>query len=211
MNTELELSAHQLHLAIAPRALMTSSMSALIARLGMRSAIQVLDGGNCFDAYRIAQLVHQQAAYGEAPDGTPTDRAAEALERIRVARAFTCYQMEALLVTALRAAQALPPGTPVVVLNLLDTFSDESTSASERMRLLEHCLELLRRLALQAPVLVSVHLHHNRRNYYSAWQTPSQPDELLKPDVFLRRLEESAHQVWRFEEPDARPAQIRLF
>src|SRR4030065_337535 len=58
----------------------------LAARLAQRAPLRVLDGGNCFNAYIVALALRQQT----------TDVTA-ALERIRVSRAFTCYQMVTLL------------------------------------------------------------------------------------------------------------------
>jgi len=62
-----------------------------------------------------------------------------------VARAFTCYQVETLL------TESVADFSPVLVLNLLDTFYDENVKLSERMRLLEVSLAELRRLCDQHP------------------------------------------------------------
>ncbi len=76
---------------------------------------------------------------------------AEVLERITVSRAFTCYQVLSLL-------ESTPAtSSPFVVLDLLNTFYDESVQAGERKRLLRGCLDHLHRLERAAGGAVSVH------------------------------------------------------
>jgi hypothetical protein len=113
-----------------------AAMLTAIARLGERHAIRVLDGGNRFNAYTVARLVR----------GRP-----EVLEHITVSRAFTCYQVLALLENTLATAPAC------VVLDLLNTFYDESVQAGERKRLLWTCLTQLERLGRSSKSVVSVH------------------------------------------------------
>jgi hypothetical protein len=133
--TEIEPRAGSFILLVGPRSL-NSSMLTAIARLGERLPVRILDGGNRFNAYTVAR----QAA------GRP-----EALERITVSRAFTCYQVLSLL-------ESTPAtGSPFVVLDLLNTFYDESVQAGERKRLLRGCVTHLHRLEQAAGGLVSVH------------------------------------------------------
>ena len=58
----------------------------ITAQLALRGEVTVLDGGNRFQAYPVAHLIRRQ---------TPDVRAAA--ERLFIRRAFTCYQMLALL------------------------------------------------------------------------------------------------------------------
>jgi len=148
----------------------------MVARLALRGPLRLLDGGNRFNAYTVAQALRRHTGQVEA-----------ALARIRISRAFTCYQVAALLAET----PALPAST--VALDLLATFRDESVPLWERRRLLAVCREHLRRLASQAPLLVSV-----------TAQGASGADELLA------MLEEAADQVWRFA-PPLPPAAPRLF
>jgi len=122
-------------LLVGPRQVNAAMLTA-IARLGEGHAIRVLDGGNRFNAYVVARLVC----------GRP-----EVLERITVSRAFTCYQVLALLESTPAAALAC------VVLDLLNTFYDESVQAGERKRLLRACLAQLERIGRSSRSVVSVH------------------------------------------------------
>ena len=80
----------------------------------------------------------------------------EALERIHLSRAFTCYQMVALL----RQTPSSP--LPTLILDLLTTFADESVSDQEADYLVRQCEGHLQRLSRAAPVVVSAHAHANR-------------------------------------------------
>jgi hypothetical protein len=174
-------------LLVGPRSL-NASMQLLIARLGAQAALHVLDAGNRFNAYRVARLAGGRT---------------EVLDRITVARAFTCYQVLALLestqpgpprtgaadpsgrpgVPAARLPAVTPqgfpglparlleqlapplpagPGSParrpgLVVLDLLNTFYDESVQAGERKRLLQGCIAQLQRLGQAAEGAISLH------------------------------------------------------
>jgi hypothetical protein len=139
-NTQLipNLATGQFMLVVLPRD-STRPVLNLVARQSLRAPLRVLDGGNRFNAYIVAQALHQQAADVEA-----------ALKRISIARAFTCYQV----VTLLRETLAAPQ--PTLVLDLLATFRDESVSLAERRRLLRTCTSQFNRLAEREPLLVSV-------------------------------------------------------
>jgi hypothetical protein len=111
-------------------------MNATVMTVIARTFPRVIDCGNRFNAYTLARLV------GANP---------EVMDRISVARAFTCHQVLALLADAPATAQ------PFVVLDLLNTFYDEAIRLGERMLLLRGCIEQLRRLERSAGGLVSVH------------------------------------------------------
>jgi hypothetical protein len=149
------------------------AMLTLAAHLALGGPLQVLDGGNRFNAYIVARQLRRLSTFDEARS-SPDLRSC--LDRIRVARAFTCYQMAALIDQAcpdevracpdeVRArpavfAGACPGeattalnGSPTLVIDLLDTFYDESAPLAERRRLAEHCMQRLRQstLAPQGP------------------------------------------------------------
>ena len=125
MITSIEPKAGSWVLLVGPRN-MNSTMLNAIARLGEGGFLRVLDGGNRFNAYKVAR----------AARGRP-----DVMNRITVSRAFTCYQVLSLLEStpAIRV--------PFVVLDMLSTFYDESVQVGERKRLLRACIMHLERLA----------------------------------------------------------------
>lgn len=176
-----ELHAGRLHALVAPRPLRQVWLNTFTARLALAGPLRLLDGGNSLQMHSVARLVRQHGAALE-----PT------LGRVHLARAFTCYQMYALLA----GAAALP--LPTLVPELLSTFYDESIEWRERRRLLEVSLGLLRRLSRHAVILVSA--------------APEAPGRAQLPpgEDPLSLLLEAADQVWRFEQPPT-PQQPALF
>jgi hypothetical protein len=155
----------------------SAAMLAFTARLALHTSLRVLDGGNRFNAREVARILRGL----NAPD------LYAALDRIRLARAFTCYQMLALL------EQTPPSPHPTLVIDLLDTFYDESASLSERRRLAESCLTHLHHLSLLAPVAASIRPPH-----------PSKAD----PSGLLELVQQSADSLW-FQEDDTLPGSAR--
>jgi hypothetical protein len=135
MITSIEPEAGSWLLLVGPRSL-NAAMLAAIARLGERGDLRVLDGGNRFNAYPVAR----------AAQGRP-----EILNRITVSRAFTCYQVLSLL----ESTPAIR--TPLVILDMLNTFYDESVNRGERKRILRACITHLKRLQRSAGGVISVH------------------------------------------------------
>jgi hypothetical protein len=154
-----------LQLLIAPPTFQREASLQFIAELAQRGPVQVLDGGNRFDVLGLNRELRRR----DLPLYT-------ALERVQIARAFTCYQMTTLLEGHPRNR------VPTLVLNLLTTFQDENAALSERLRLLEICLHNLRKWARQTAVLTVLH---------------PQPAE----EPFLIRVREAVDQVWVFETP----------
>ena len=155
--------APSLQLLIAPSDFQRKASLQFIAELAQTGPVRVLDGGNRFDVLTLNRELRRRDLLLYT-----------ALERIQVARAFTCYQMTTLL------ESPAPQGIPTLVLNLLATFQDENASLPERLRLLDICLHCLRKNARHTPVLVVLH---------------PQPDE----EPFLVRIRESMDRVWVFE------------
>ena len=134
MDTSLDLPPGRWALLVLPHGGHAGLLFAA-ARLAEHGPVTILDGGNRCNAYTLAR----------AATGRP-----EILKRIFLSRAFTCYQVAALL-------EDTPAGAaPVLLLDFLSTFYDEAVSAFERRRLLEGCLVQLRRLSREAGVAVSV-------------------------------------------------------
>jgi len=176
MNVALDIHPGHLYLLIAPYPAVDRLCDSLIARLALAGPVRVLDGGNRFNAHQIARSIRRQSFQLEA-----------ILKRIAISRAFTCYQMGALL------AEQQVNQLPLLVLHLLSTFHDENVPISDRVRLLQLCIADLKRLAARSSVLVSA--------------TPA-----TTPDgaTFLDRLSAASEQNWRLEMP-AEPIQPRLF
>jgi hypothetical protein len=114
-------------------------VSALIAELALHGSLTVLDGGNRFQPYRVVQLLRQKTAQIDS-----------VAKRLFIRRAFTCYQMLALL----EDTPAL--GQPYIILDLLAGFYDDHVNEHEARRLLEACLNQVERLRQLAPVVVTL-------------------------------------------------------
>jgi len=162
-----------LQLLIAPPSFQREVSLQFIAEMAQSGPVQVLDGGNRFDLLALNRELRRR----DLPLYT-------ALERVRIARAFTCYQMTTLLEDHPR------DGIPTLVLNLLATFQDENASLAERLRLLEICLYSLRKRALHTAVLTVLH---------------PQPSE----EPFLGCVREAVDRAWVFE-PQPPAAQLTL-
>ena len=111
----------------------------LIAELGLRGPVTILDGGNCYQPRRVALLL-----------GRKTLDIAIPANRLFGRRAFTCYEMNTLLDTTPSLQQ------PYVILDLLNTFYDDHVPIPEAERLLKSCLNQIQRLRVCAPVVVTL-------------------------------------------------------
>ena len=169
--------SNQLLVVIAPHAA-RSRMLDLAAQLALRGAVRILDAGNQSNVYPIAQRLRRS---------TPDVNAA--LRRIQIQRAFTCYQVAALLV------EAQPAPTATLVMDFLSTFYDQDVKLPEAAQLLHGCLQHLQRLAEYAPVLVSA-------------RPPVAACAERLP--LLNRLRETAAQCWEAE-PEQSPLPRPLY
>jgi hypothetical protein len=160
-------------------------MLILSARLARYGALQILDAGNQFNAYEVARSLRMESA----------EDFQQALERIRVARAFTPYQLLALLEATPTGPNRMYPSAPTLVLDLLNTFYDDNLPQPERRRLLVRCTAELRRLSQAAVVVVSVR------------PTPPAQEDPLR---LVEMVKEASDEVLLFEEM-APVVQPRLF
>jgi hypothetical protein len=138
MNLPPLLKPSQMIVLCSPSAA-REQIAALTAELALSGSVTVLDGGNRFPAYQAMRMLRRRTA-----NIIPT------ANRIFLRRAFTCYQMLALLESSPALHQ------PYLVLDLLATFQDENIPVAEVSRLLDRCLAQLDRLRLEAPVIVSL-------------------------------------------------------
>ncbi len=104
-----------------------------------------LDGANSFDPLLIAKIARRA---GLVPK--------ELLGRIHISRAFTCHQMEALVVERLAGAFRRFDTNVAIVSGLLDTFYDENVQVGEAYELLRTTAAEFVRLAGQdARILIA--------------------------------------------------------
>ena len=185
-------------------------------------SVRLFDGGNSFDGYFVARLARQLALSASRPlsgdqmESRPAvlDRASsrfasrrgprrghpaedpagdpyDILDRMRLSRAFTCFQLAELIENA-------PAGPePLIVLDLLSTFYDESVPLRDSERLLATTLTHLRRLASAGPVVVGAR----------------EPQTLVKERwLLLDQLQAVADAAWMLRPPAPAPIlQPRLF
>jgi hypothetical protein len=112
-----------------------------------RGQVSLLEGGNRFHPYRIGELGRSLGV-----DATET------LRRIRLARAFTAYQMVALVDGWAAEARRHPP-TLLVAHDLPALFAADEIPDDERAALLRHVARTLRTLAdhVRVPLLLTLH------------------------------------------------------
>jgi hypothetical protein len=144
----------------------------------MESPVLILDAGNCFNPLRLARSIRRQTLHVRA-----------VLDRIQVARAFTCFQVISLLEATIK------PGGPVYILRLMTTYTDEMVPVYERLRLLEEVEKHLERLRRAVPLVVTI-------------RGARLQDVLLLE--WLSRLQASADEV-RSPDREASPEPVKLF
>ena len=115
------------------------ALSAAIQVLMRGAQVALVDGANRFDAYFIAEFARRVASHGgPSPDTL--------LQRIHVSRAFTCYQMEAVVTERLPAFLARTGAPVAVVFGPLDTFYDEQAPLFEVKAGIRRMMEALQRM-----------------------------------------------------------------
>lgn len=120
--------------------------------------VALVDGTNRFDAYYLAEFARRHAGVGtEGRRMTPEDF----LNNIFVSRAFTCYQMEAVITERLPAFVRRTGAPVVIVFGLLDTFYDEQAPLFEVKAGVRRMVEALRALRGEniAVLLASTDVH----------------------------------------------------
>jgi len=145
-----------------------------IAYLARRADLIVLDCGRQFDSSIVAR-----AAKGRG----------EVVDRIKVQRAFTCYEAAKLI-------ERLPGGkTPIVILDFLSTFHDENVKMQSRKYLLETSLGHFQRLSRGTGLAVSVYV----------------PSGAANSIYLFERLRNAAPRISSYEPMKNKTLQLRLF
>jgi hypothetical protein len=109
----------------------------LLVELALRGTVLVMDGGNRLQAYPLARALRERTTHIHLLS-----------RRVLVRRAFTAYQMLALLESAPAAA------FPLVILDPLATFYDETLAPAPARWLVQRCLQEVERLKQAAPVFI---------------------------------------------------------
>jgi hypothetical protein len=160
----------------------------------------VLDGANRFDPYTVSSYARRALIPPE-----------EVLKRIRIARAFTCYQMATLMGEKLvsflgvRTPGAIPPGPAgdghesplqrprVILLGPLTTFLDEDVPEREVRPLFERALRKVEEMAAAGVP-------------FFLFQSPVSPG--CKRAPLMKRLSQFSDLVWRISLEDQGPRMI---
>ncbi len=116
-----------------------------VAGQGLASGIPMtlIDGTNRFDVYYLAEFARRLAdRQGPAARRSPE----EFLRNIYISRAFTCFQMEAVITDRLPAFVQARHSPVVLIFGLLDTFYDEQAPFHEVRAGLRRIIATLREL-----------------------------------------------------------------
>ena len=169
-------------LAIGAHAL-SERMLQLVSALALRQSVAVLDCGNRSNMYAVARLIRPHTA-------DPVS----VMRNIRLSRAFTCYQVLAMI----QATARHPMSGPLVLLDLLATFLDEDVKLKDSQRLLAHSLNLLTQLSHQVPVVIS---------------TRPIPSIAENRNILLEELKACADVCWEepLPLPNTQKVQLELF
>jgi hypothetical protein len=180
------------------------ALRALARPLLHGEAVVAVDGGNRFDPYEIAK-----AAKALGGDGK------EALSRIRVSRAFTCHQMEALLVRKLPSALARYDAGFALILGLPETFTDADVPYAEACRLFRSCLSALRRISSKGARIVLVSKAELPRGARYSSPMPAAENRagffrhlVRTADPVLLLHREKNERRWELRRGDASPARL---
>ncbi len=117
----------------------------LLPREAERSDVDAvyIDGGNCFNLYRLSGLIRQFRL--------PVK---DVLKRIHISRSFTSHQLTTLIVRELSHELARHPSRLVVVSDLLSIARDDETDEIETKSMLVQALNKLRELATEGSLIV---------------------------------------------------------
>jgi len=165
---------------------------------GKGIAVIVLDGANRFDPYMVSSFARKVLI--------PPERL---LKGIRIARAFTCYQMAVMvgerLVSLVGAIHESPLPKPwVIILGPITPFMDEDVSEREVRPLFERSLKKIEEMALKGiPFLLF------QPNGFSENPpvTKGGVGGLMssRRAYLMRRLFQFANEVWRISLEDQEP------
>jgi hypothetical protein len=188
----------------------TSGISSYLAgwMAGGGMDVIVLDGANAFDPYRVSSFARKALMSPE-----------RLLKRIRIARAFTCYQMAALitekLVSLLRPSpfRQHPRKPCVILLGPVTTFLDEDVPEREVGPLFERSL---RRMEMMAGEGVPFFLFqpHAFSQHHAGKEVSKNPKGRMagwmgsKRTYLMKRLFQFSNLAWKISLEDDEPKLI---
>lgn len=110
---------------------------------GLSSNVIFVDGGNTFQLYQVARLaqIHQLDPR-------------QALERIHISRAFTAYQMTALIMDYLKAAVERFNAKLVIISDIAGLFLDKDIPGEEARRVYSQVTAYLQNFARENRVIL---------------------------------------------------------
>jgi len=165
----------------------------------------LLDGANCFNPYMVSSFARKALIPPE-----------KLLRRIRIARAFTCYQMATLmgerLVSLVGAIHESPLQKPwVIILGPIATFLDEDVPEREVRPLFERSLKKMEEMAKEG-----IPFFLFQPSNFSGNNPPSPPlaregkGGLMESrgTYLTRRLFQFSDRVWRIDLEDQGPKLI---
>jgi hypothetical protein len=151
-----------------------------------------LDAANCFNPHRLAEMIRRVNERRQGPRPCPTQAPEELLARVRLSRAFTCFQL-AELVERVPAAARRYAARSVFVTGVPEIFDDEELEAAEARRVFARALAGMKRWCrdergLQLSTLVFTSVFTQARPLHRSLGA---------------QLERAATGVFRFEETPA--------
>jgi hypothetical protein len=110
---------------------------------GLHSNVVFIDGGNTFNLYQISQLAQIHHL-----------KPKEVLEGIFISRAFTAYQVEALIMDQLKKAIKKHNSKLVIISDIAGFFLDKDIPDFEAQRVFSHVLTFLSNFSREQHVIV---------------------------------------------------------
>jgi hypothetical protein len=105
--------------------------------------VALVDGTNRFDAYYIAEFARKVTSQRLVKQRVTPE---QLLQRIYIARAFTCYQMEATLTERLPEFLKKTGAPIAIIFGLLDTFYDDQAPLFEVQASIQRVIAALHQL-----------------------------------------------------------------
>ena len=127
---------------------------------GLGSNVVFIDGGNTFRLYQVARLAQ---LYQLDPKQT--------LERIYLSRAFTAYQMTALILEKLKETVKRYDAKMVIISDIASFFLDKNVQEYEARRVYSQVIAYLSNFAKEnGIVLIATYLPHKQTKRNSVFQ-----------------------------------------